>query len=255
MFNKFKKMIFLFLMSSLVHANNFELTEGGVLYSIDNEVVSKGVKKTESTSYDLYFSHNQILGDLLVFESNSQYNHICYIPILKKQNKFFIRNSFCLDKYVNFSSEVWEVNSYSIDYNAELSEVSNDDIINIGETGLFKPTARSDGTVHNNKISFKNLIYKIDSEELSVDYVFKLYNGVPDLRDNSLKICVRLIKDRVYLYNKSDYKEKTKMYLIKNDKVCLLNKEDTEQGKWYLINYKGKKDINMWIKADAVDLN
>ncbi|MBN6064330.1 hypothetical protein [Aggregatibacter actinomycetemcomitans] len=251
MFNKCKKMIFLFFVSSLAHANNFELTNSGILSSIDNEVISKSIKKTESVSYDLYFSYNKILGDVLVFESNSQYNHTCYIPIFKKQNKYFVRNSFCLDKYFNFSSEVWEINAYSIERDAELSGISNDDIINMG-VGVFKPTSRSGGEINNSKISFNNLIYKTDSNELIIDYIFKLYNGDPDLRDGSLEICFRLIKDRTYLYNKPDYKEKTRMYLVKNDRVCILDKEDANQEKWYFINYKGKKEINMWIKADFV---
>lgn len=46
------------------------------------------------------------------------------------------------------------------------------------------------------------------------------------------------------------------MYLVRNDSILILDKFlDENNIKWYLINYKGKKDINMWIKADAVDLN
>ena len=49
--------------------------------------------------------------------------------------------------------------------------------------------------------------------------------------------------------------KKTKMYLIKGDKVTLLDeKTDASGQKWYFINYKGKKELNMWIKAEAVDL-
>ncbi len=45
------------------------------------------------------------------------------------------------------------------------------------------------------------------------------------------------------------------MYLIKGDKVTLLDKKTDDSGqRWYFINYKGKKDLNMWIKAEAVDL-
>ena len=45
------------------------------------------------------------------------------------------------------------------------------------------------------------------------------------------------------------------MYLIKDDKICFLDKDFINQQEWYFINYKGKKEINMWIKADSVDLN
>ena len=46
------------------------------------------------------------------------------------------------------------------------------------------------------------------------------------------------------------------MYLIKGDRISILDEKIDEHGeKWYFINYKGKKEINMWIKADSVDLN
>ena len=46
------------------------------------------------------------------------------------------------------------------------------------------------------------------------------------------------------------------MYLIKGDRVKIIKTElDVNGARWYLINYKGKKEINMWIKADSVDLN
>jgi len=47
----------------------------------------------------------------------------------------------------------------------------------------------------------------------------------------------------------------TKMYLVKGDKITILDEQTDSSGqKWYFINYKGKKDLNMWIKAEAVDL-
>ncbi|OOF56761.1 hypothetical protein BKK56_02630 [Rodentibacter genomosp. 2] len=229
-------------MSFSAFANNLELTENGILSSIDNKIISKNITKIESVSYDLYFSNNKILGDLLVFESNSQYDHICYIPISKKQNKFFIRTPFCLDKYINFDSEGWEVNSYSSDHDVELSDVTNDDIIDIGKTKLFKLTSRSNGEIYNNTILFKNLIYKIGNDEVNIDYIFKLHDGKPDLRLDSLKFCFHLIKDKTYLYNKPSDKAKSKMYLIRNDKICILDKNSIGQEDWYFINYKGKKN-------------
>ena len=45
------------------------------------------------------------------------------------------------------------------------------------------------------------------------------------------------------------------MYLIKGDQVIINDVRYLKNEKWYLINYKGKKEINMWIKADSVDLN
>ena len=172
MFNECKKIIFLLLTSFSVFANDLDLTENGILSSLDNKIISKNIKKSESASYDLYFSYNKILGEILVFESNSQYKHICYIPIFKKQNEFFVRNTFCLDKYINFDSEGWEVNSYSSDHSVKLSDVNYSDIINIGEGGLFKLISRSNGEINNNKILFKNVLYKKNYNAFNVDYIF-----------------------------------------------------------------------------------
>ena len=58
---------------------------------------------------------------------------------------------------------------------------------------------------------------------------------------------------KTYLFQSPN--KPTKMYLVKGDKVTLLDeKTDDSNQKWYFINYKGKKDLNMWIKAEAVDL-
>ena len=64
------------------------------------------------------------------------------------------------------------------------------------------------------------------------------------------------IRIKTYLYNNHYDRDKTKLYLIKGDLVSILDEKIDEHGeKWYFINYKGKKEINMWIKADSVDLN
>ncbi|KNE86423.1 hypothetical protein ATCC33389_0200030 [Aggregatibacter aphrophilus ATCC 33389] len=68
---------------------------------------------------------------------------------------------------------------------------------------------------------------------------------------NSLGI---INKDKQYLYNSPN--RITRMYLVKGDKIRVLKEEKDEKGDtWYFISYKGKKEINMWIKADSVDLN
>ena len=60
--------------------------------------------------------------------------------------------------------------------------------------------------------------------------------------------------NKSYLY--SSIGIKSGMYLIKGDRISILDEKIDERGeKWYFINYKGKKEINMWIKADSVDLN
>ena len=119
--------------------------------------------------------------------------------------------------------------------------------------------------VKNNK--FTDLIeYEINnyiSILLSINYDFEKINNVMEILNNAgytaqseriLSYNYVKIKEKSYLY--SDDLMKSNMYLIKGDKVKILkDKLDNKGIKWYLINYKGKKEINMWIKADSVDLN
>ncbi|MBN6068336.1 hypothetical protein HYE54_06130 [Aggregatibacter actinomycetemcomitans] len=67
------------------------------------------------------------------------------------------------------------------------------------------------------------------------------------------KLSSEIVLDKVYLYDSNAIK--SKMYLIKGDKVSILDKKNTPDGRsWYFVNYKGKKEINMWIEADSVDI-
>ncbi|MBN6067231.1 hypothetical protein HYE54_00100 [Aggregatibacter actinomycetemcomitans] len=58
-----------------------------------------------------------------------------------------------------------------------------------------------------------------------------------------------------YLYSKPDITYKSNMYLIKGDRIRVMDEYINNGVLWYFINYKGKKEINMWIKADSIDLN
>ncbi|WP_238327071.1 hypothetical protein [Rodentibacter pneumotropicus] len=110
----------------------------------------------------------------------------------------------------------------------------------------------------------QNYYYHIDEDSVSL---FKESVRYLEMENNILKDkscdyfysnknneCFYLLSKKSYLY---DFKrKKTSMYLVKGDRVKIIKDElDNEGIKWYLINYKGKKDINMWIKADSVDLN
>ena len=64
---------------------------------------------------------------------------------------------------------------------------------------------------------------------------------------------IGFVNKRSYLYTSPN--SISKMYLIKGDQVIINDVKSLKNEKWYLINYKGKKEINMWIKADSVDLN
>ncbi|HBO38778.1 MAG TPA: hypothetical protein DD638_08950 [Pasteurellaceae bacterium] len=62
------------------------------------------------------------------------------------------------------------------------------------------------------------------------------------------------IKDKTYLYKVPNLE--TNAYLVKNDLINIIDKRiDDNQQRWFFINYKGKKEINMWVKAETVDIN
>ncbi|MBN6069813.1 hypothetical protein HYE53_01415 [Aggregatibacter actinomycetemcomitans] len=60
-------------------------------------------------------------------------------------------------------------------------------------------------------------------------------------------------KNKVLLYNQPN--KISNKYLIKGDKVKVFYRYINDKDEWYFINYKGKNEINMWLKADSVDLN
>ncbi|WGE42565.1 hypothetical protein [Actinobacillus equuli] len=120
---------------------------------------------------------------------------------------------------------------------------------------------------YSNYIYYKNinndlLFFKYDSafggddslvEQLSYEthspYLITLrrsfYN---DVKMNNIPK-VGFIKSKTFLFDKNG--NKTKMYLVKGDKVLILSKKNGDK-EWYRVFYQGKKDLDMWIKADSV---
>lgn len=62
--------------------------------------------------------------------------------------------------------------------------------------------------------------------------------------------------DKAPLYDKPKASAKTKMYVVKGDKVTLLDWKEGTDGAlgagWFLIRYHGKKVIEKWIASDAL---
>ena len=95
--------------------------------------------------------------------------------------------------------------------------------------------------------------YSIILNELSKLNLMNEKNYLENIITRSASNTSRVI-NKSYLY--SSISVRSDMYLIKGDRVHILEERIDEHGiKWFFINYKGKKEINMWIKADSVDLN
>ena len=95
--------------------------------------------------------------------------------------------------------------------------------------------------------------YSIILNELSKLKLINEKNYLENIITRRVSNTSRVI-NKSYLYSSIDVR--SDMYLIKGDRVHILEERIDERGiKWFFINYKGKKEINMWIKADSVDLN
>jgi hypothetical protein len=63
----------------------------------------------------------------------------------------------------------------------------------------------------------------------------------------------KIAAGKAVLYAKPDAKAKTKMYVIKGDKVTLLDYAENDDGsEWFLVRFKGKKTVEQWVKADVI---
>ena len=107
-------------------------------------------------------------------------------------------------------------------------------------------------SIYNNKsILIINHDISSDGKLLSEKYMKCEYLN-ESINSSSCKE-IGFVNKRSYLYTSPN--SISKMYLIKGDQVIINDVKYLKNEKWYLINYKGKKEINMWIKADSVDLN
>ncbi len=95
--------------------------------------------------------------------------------------------------------------------------------------------------------------YAPKSMLLPVEKIIKnsLFNCSPS--NMSTSMMSKTLEVKSYLYKDLSESSKSKMYLIAGDKVKLLDTKTDDTGQeWYYISYQGKKEIKMWIKAEAV---
>ncbi|MDG2961355.1 hypothetical protein P7L91_10980 [Bisgaard Taxon 10/6] len=177
----------------------------------------------------------------------------------------FVVSQICLAK------ELLQLGKYeTINCETSILLEKNDDFLMYKIMSENKNLIKGKVLISGNSIVFKdysgeNGIYDIIAEIIS-DKTFLIQNY-----GNSMNIysIFPSCEEKYLEYNKStkfftiNHKsplyikpnQKTKMYLIKGDEITILDEKTDDSGqKWYFINYKGKKDINMWIKAEAVDI-
>lgn len=72
--------------------------------------------------------------------------------------------------------------------------------------------------------------------------------------DSNKPVVRKITVDKATLYNKPNDNAATRMYVIKDDEVELLDyKEDQIFEGWFLMRFKGRRVIEKWIKSDTID--
>ncbi|MBN6070717.1 hypothetical protein HYE53_06385 [Aggregatibacter actinomycetemcomitans] len=208
-----------------------------------NFTISNSYNASSQTKSELNYIFDKLDGKLLKIEKidYSVLYGIYYGYVINISNGLSITE--INESYIDKINSLYGFKDYSLlkdRYGIGLSA-------NIGNKDIFFK-------FHNNKKIFM-IDYDLDNDSvLGYKYVeCKLLN---DVVDYSLCNQVGFVNKKSYLY--SDASESTgvtKMYLVKGDQVLIKNVKISQNEKWYFINYKGKKNINMWLKADSVDLN
>ncbi len=165
---------------------------------------------------------------------------------------------YCEEQYQEGSARFLEQYSCMNNYQTQLVKVLNDRL------HLYPPECPLPSDVDTAVVSHTDLaviLCKAQKATCLAAIDKRLASGVdnleycvPDWLTELKSDYAYKIKAKSYLYENAAKKHRTKMYLIKGDKVNILDEKTDDSGqKWYYINYKGKKDLNMWIKGEAVD--
>ena len=168
-------------------------------------------------------------------------NHKCEMQYYGKKSVLRVKYDVCPGFDINIDNDIVEVFcSPPRDY----SNYSYYKYIN-GHLLFFK----YDSAFGGNDNLVDELSFQIDSP-----YLISLKKDFYDDMKNNTIPHIGEVKSKSFLFDEN--RNKSKMYLIKGDKVLILSsKIDGNNQEWYRIFYSGKKDIDMWIKADAVYLN
>ncbi|WGE59466.1 hypothetical protein [Actinobacillus equuli] len=171
--------------------------------------------------------------------SDSFGNHECRMQYNGRSELFKVNYDICPAFNVNINNDIVEV------FCSPLRDYSNYIYYkNINNDLLF---FKYDSAFGGDDSLVEQLSYETHSPYL-ITLRRSFYN---DVKMNNIPK-VGFIKSKTFLFDKNG--NKTKMYLVKGDKVLILSKKNGDK-EWYRVFYQGKKDLDMWIKADSVYLN
>ena len=279
-------LVFSFLFfSGVCWCNNNVFIKDDILY-VNNNISNSKLDISKSSDDDVINLNLNNSDDRIDIYSSSASNSSYYVFSVKYdhnkeiffQNRFeyVIPCSYCTDlkteycsntqskaiSYVDFSQ--WDENNaicYS-SYEGEIKGVEFSDLDALlkafdSSRQYMKSFSCSDIKSIVDRFPRKNNYnnYQKIISLLKLENEYSLVSCLNNYLENSISSKSGVIKHKVYLYKTPSSKDKTGLYLIKGDIISILNEKNTNGEIWFFVNYKGKKEINMWIKADSVDLN
>uniref|UniRef100_UPI0035A0AB70 hypothetical protein n=1 Tax=Glaesserella sp. TaxID=2094731 RepID=UPI0035A0AB70 len=252
--------------------NNYSLVLDNVNLSEDGGAVINDIKKSSDKKYVMIIITNSeklnIINNYYVNYENNKWliskitsefsgflddyskKYICRfddlrVDLASDNIEEKLPNSNLSDEYINNNCELNYFFESSLDGFIERFHENNINIINGVER--YKKLMLIHPYENKTKKQYISIIKKLSELNLKEEKEY-IENNIKKEENN-----IGVIINKSYLY--SSIGNKSNMYLVKGDKVKILKKQkDTSSNNWYFINYKGKKDINMWIKAEAVDI-
>ena len=253
--------------------NNYELIFKGSNFSEDGGARINDIKKSKDKEYPVLITTNtdklNIMNSYYIAYNNKKW-------ILEKINtevsgfiEDYSKKYICKFDELNLDISIPDIKDKLPNYdlsdeyirsNCELDYFFEDSLNN-----FIKRFNENNINIINGIESYRKLLliypysdstkkeYSIILNELSKLKLINEKNYLENIITRRVSNTSRVI-NKSYLY--SSIGVRSDMYLIKGDRVHILEERIDEHGiKWFFINYKGKKEINMWIKADSVDLN
>ena len=200
-----------------------------VFYSQAGIYDHRDIKEITLNSFNIKIQTVQNKKDIMVFINNekiSKYTEDGGIPEIKEI--LFCKKNQYLGILVGWDSYHSAINTKGDMYLLEVFYNNNDKFKKLN----YLSKEGFEGILDGNQTYFK---YKNKNKIL--EYI------------SSLNTKAQIQVQKQYLFNKPNKNSKTKMYLIKGDKVEILEEKDD----WLYILYRGKKDIKAWIPKSAVE--
>jgi len=250
MFNKIKKIVLVILIPifSLSQELDLEINDLGIFSNSEKKIISNKNFNNNATTYTytILMDKNHRLS--LVREAFNVYKTQCYMPLTKENNNYYAEYVNCIT--INIK------NGINPEWITTVKKFKKDKIKNLNIEDCFTNNSniKTIQSINDkNHLLFRNVPRYRDSEVVYETHIYDIDNIENNFVFISLFPNIKSYISKPILTKKQPlYKVppiKTKMYLIKGDKVEILEEKDD----WLYILYRGKKDIKAWIPKSSVE--